>query len=92
MSSDTPMIERPVPKLIRSLLNIINSAFTFDENIRHIDDEKFQVPIDNTKKCITNILLISSIILTLLASLQTIIISLTFKGPNYHEITKVEGE
>ena len=89
MQTDIPHIKRPVLKLIRSLFN---NPFIFYENIRHIDDKKFQVPVEVSKKRITNILLISSLLLTLLASQQMVIISVTFKDPNYHEISKVEGE
>ena len=85
-------IKRPVLKLIKSVFNILNKAFTFDEDHRHIDDEKFQVSIEVSKKRITNILLVLSILMTLLGSMQIIIISQTFKGPKYKEISKVEGE
>ena len=85
-------IKRPVLKLIKSVFNIVNKAFTFDENVRHIDDEKFQVPVEASKKLITNILLIWLLMLAFSASLQIIIIFQTFKGPKYHEISKVEGE
>ena len=92
MQTDIPIIKRPVLRLIRSVLNTLNKIFTFDEDHRHIDDEKFQVSIDVSKKRITNILLVLSILMTLSASMQIIIISQTFKRPNYNEISKVEGE
>ena len=62
-------IERPVLKLIKSVLNNVSNAFTFNEDLHHIDDEKFQVPIEVSQKRITKILLILSLMLTFLASL-----------------------
>ena len=92
MHSNNSAIERPVIKLIRSVLNTLNDAFTFSEDQRHIDDEKFQVPAEVSKKRITKILFILSMMLTLLASLLTVLIFVTFKGPNYSEITMFEGK
>ena len=92
MQTEIPIINRPVLKLIRSVFNTLNNGSIFYENNCHIDDKKFQVPVEVSKKRITNILLISSLLLTLLASQQMVIISVTFKDPNYHEISKVEGE
>ena len=92
MHSNNSEIERPVLKLIKSLLNTLNDAFTFSEDLRHIDDEKFQVPIEVSQKRITKILLILSMMLTFLASLLTVLIFVTFKEPNYNEITMLEGK
>ena len=92
MQTNSSAIERPVLKLSKSVLNTLNNAFTFSKEHRHIDDEKFQVPLEVSKKRITNILLTLSLLLNLLAFLLTMIISVTFKGPNYQEISKVKGE
>ena len=62
-------IERPVLKLIKSVLNNVSNAFTFNEDLHHIDEEKFQVSIEVSQKRITKILLILSLMLTFLASL-----------------------
>ena len=50
------------------LLNTVNNAFTINEDL-HINEEKFQVPIELSQKRIPKILLILSLMLTFLASL-----------------------
>ena len=91
MPEKSSAIDRPVLKLVKSVLNTLNDVFTFNEDHRHIDDEKFQVPIEVSKKRITKMLLTSSFLLAFLASLFTVLIGITFKGPNYQDISMVEG-
>ena len=91
MDTKNSAIERPVLKLIKNVLNTLNNAFTFNEDHRHIDDEKYQVPIEVSKQRITKILLILSLLLAFLTSLFTVLICITFKGPNYQDISMVEG-
>ena len=81
-------------KYVETILNTLNDAFTSAEELRHIDDERFQVIIEVSRKRITNVWLVFTVLLIFWASLLIILIVITFQGSNstYLKISSVEGK
>ena len=78
-------------KEIIKILNAIDLAFTQRQRQRHIDDKKYQLGIDESKKRILRLILILTLLTNCSAMLLIGITFDIFKSPSYEDIGFAEG-
>ena len=78
-------------KEIINILNAIDLAFTQRKSQRHIDDKKYQLGIDESKKRIFHVLLLLTLFTNCSAMLLIGITFDIFKSPSNGELGFAEG-
>ena len=78
-------------KEIINILNAIDLAFTQRKSLRHIDDKKYQLGIDESKKRILHLILLLTLLTNCSAMLLIGITFGIFKSPSNGELGFAEG-